>query len=611
MSSFQYKSGTWQDVPSYAHPDYEGSVMVVYPEAAERDGLGNPCGAIGLPHIEIQARLMRGDGWAWWQAFFASSTQLTATLPGITAYDPRTGVWGHYIGTLLRPTVGITQPGGSASNTLCRDVNIVIENCTAITGAPMYYIDAVGGSDSNSGLLITAPFKTLGALPGSLVADTEINLKRGSHWREQLTLTADNVTVQAYGAGAAPLLDCSDVISPAAWSKTGGRTYVYEATVPLDTVANGWVRAWEDDAHLVRATSVANCDATTGSYFPSADAGASITLYIHATDGGNPASNGKVYEYSARQAGIMARTATNLNLNGLATRRNYHNDGSIIVGPFAQVYNCTASEGSKHNVLCERGSYLYNVLADNSYYGGQPSSMFVYNTDTANGEDVTFVNCTAQNDALVADALGFYGHSNSGGNFGTVLFQDCVASNCGLALDGAYTDIFRVDGLITTGCTLALRPSGVDVGLWDIGGIAHVGGGGAPDNNPVIRLETVATVDLHDCTITPAEATNNTIYVAAAGDFTIRDSTFHCTDAVGWPILMQCTAGAAGAVLDFQGNTFIGYKAWLYYLPAAVTVTSDYNTFDSAADNFHLNGTTYNSLAAWQAAGYDANSTSV
>lgn len=126
MANFQYKSGTWQDVPSYAHPDGAGSIQVVYPEAADRDGQGNPCGAVGLPHIEIRSPQMRGDGWGWWQAWFGSATALTAAV-SVTAYDPRTAAWVKYAGTLLRPTAGGVQPGSSAGNTLYQDVTITIE----------------------------------------------------------------------------------------------------------------------------------------------------------------------------------------------------------------------------------------------------------------------------------------------------------------------------------------------------------------------------------------------------------------------------------------------------------------------------------------------------
>jgi hypothetical protein len=384
---------------------------------------------------------------------------------------------------------------------------------------------------------------------------------------------------------------------------------VYQATVALETAPNGWISAWEDDARMTRAADLAACDSTAGSYYPSAESGATITLYVHATGNGNPASNGKTYEYSARWGGLFARSATGLRVDGIKTQRNYQNDGSLVLGPFAEAHDCVAADGSKHNVLCDRGSALYDVVADESYYGGQPSTMFVYNTDVANGEDVLFERCEASNSAMVVDAYGFYGHKNDSGEFGTVTFRDCVVENCGLAFDAAHVGTVVIDGATTSGCKLILRPSGAGVGTWDVGGITHVGGGDPPNNDPLLRFETTDVVDLHDCDIEPAYSTAETVWVSAACTLTIRDSVFACADTTGWPIFMQCSAGADGATLNFQRNRYERYRAWLYYLPADVTVTSDYNTFAAESDNFHLDGTTYNGLAAWQAAGYDAHST--
>lgn len=126
MANFQYKNSTWQDIPDYAHPDDEGSIQVVYPEATDRDGLGAPCAAVGSPHIAIQAQLMTGTGWNWWHAFFASADALTAAV-SITAYNPRTGTWTKYAGTLLRPLASTVQPGTGAASTVYRDVSIIVE----------------------------------------------------------------------------------------------------------------------------------------------------------------------------------------------------------------------------------------------------------------------------------------------------------------------------------------------------------------------------------------------------------------------------------------------------------------------------------------------------
>jgi hypothetical protein len=133
MSDFQYKSGaTWYDVPATAHPDYEiGSITVAYPVAQDIDGLGNPAGAIGQPELLIEGR-MNGTGMAFWTAFFAGATSETATLTGITGYDPRSAAWVKYTGTLWRPQAKV-KPGANAGSTWYEAVQIRVKNLVVTT----------------------------------------------------------------------------------------------------------------------------------------------------------------------------------------------------------------------------------------------------------------------------------------------------------------------------------------------------------------------------------------------------------------------------------------------------------------------------------------------
>lgn len=134
MGNFQYKSGgNWVDVPDYAHPDDEGGSMAVeHPQPDGFNGLGQPCGVVGLPRIVIHAKLLTGAGWAWYQAFFGNTTDLVATVTGLTAYDVRSGTWRKYTGTLLRPT-GTVRPGATLARTLYEDVEIIIDGVTETT----------------------------------------------------------------------------------------------------------------------------------------------------------------------------------------------------------------------------------------------------------------------------------------------------------------------------------------------------------------------------------------------------------------------------------------------------------------------------------------------
>lgn len=128
MGNYQYKSGsTWTDVPDIAHPlDDGGGVNVVWPAAEARDGSGAPCGAIGLPRIEITSPWLPAAGWAWYTTFFATTTDLTVTLTGLTAWDARSGAWVKYTGALHRPQ-------GSYNGRWYENVRIVVDQIATTT----------------------------------------------------------------------------------------------------------------------------------------------------------------------------------------------------------------------------------------------------------------------------------------------------------------------------------------------------------------------------------------------------------------------------------------------------------------------------------------------
>ena len=127
MGNFQYKNGaTWTDIPDAAKPDDAGSIMVVYPEPTARDGNGQPCGAVGQPRIVIKFSKMLDTGMAFWRGLFANATDLSASV-SVTAFDPRSGTWKKYLGTLLRPTAGTVQAGASGGRTWYREGEIMVD----------------------------------------------------------------------------------------------------------------------------------------------------------------------------------------------------------------------------------------------------------------------------------------------------------------------------------------------------------------------------------------------------------------------------------------------------------------------------------------------------
>lgn len=62
-----------------------------------------------------------------------------------------------------------------------------------------FYVDSVGGSNSNDGLTVDTPKLTLAAVQASLTSGKKVALRRGSRFSETLTLGASGITVAAYG----------------------------------------------------------------------------------------------------------------------------------------------------------------------------------------------------------------------------------------------------------------------------------------------------------------------------------------------------------------------------------------------------------------------------
>jgi hypothetical protein len=115
------------------------------------------------------------------------------------------------------------------------------------------------------------------------------------------------------------------------------------------------------------------------------------------------------------------------------------------------------------------------------------------------------------------------------------------------------------------------------------------------------------TITITKSVIKSDTAVSGNINVTAAANLTVTYSEFECLDTVGWGVLLS--TATAGATFDFQHNLIRNYRQFVFNIAAASAITSDYNIFDASNDQFHVNGVTYTTLALWQAAGYDINST--
>lgn len=467
----------------------------------------------------------------------------------------------------------------------------VTESCSP----DFYYVDSVNGDDGGDGSF-SYPWKTIAKLMTAFAAGETAMLAKGSHWDEQLNIPGDNCSVYSYGTGDSPVLDCSEAISAGSWSKTGGRTYVYQADVTIVSHASTtWVSAWENNTRMVRATSIANCDATANSYFPSADNADNITLYVHASDGSNPGVNGKTYEYSKRQQGVYARDVTGFLISGITTRRNLQNDGSLVVGPHSIVIDCSANEGSKHCALLLEGSQVHGLTALDSYYGESYISMIILFSASASGETSTFTDCTAELTTLSPYAIGFSVEAASG-TFGSITYDTCTVTNCSNGWNvGEHPDYFI--NCTTVNCY---------VGIVNYGDIEISGGNYGCINQAIKPGSASLIVTVDGAVLTATAAGWAPVYVEQSGcTITVTDTTINGN----W---YDFYVTQADVTLNMNGNTYNLTNFNYYQLEGADPVlTSDYNDFNSGdAHGFNIGGTTYASVTLYKAGtGQDEHST--
>jgi hypothetical protein len=329
---------------------------------------------------------------------------------------------------------------------------------------PDWFVDSVAGSDSNNGTSLATPFATIAKVNSMVVANPTqkfVALKRGSYWRELLGADADGSPnswpsgskVTDYGAGVIPVLDGANVAVNGSFSLTGGQTKTYQInwanSMPSFT-GKEFFSAWENGTRLIRATSIANCEATAGSCYAPDPTGTSPQLiYIHATNDSNVSTNGKTYEITARLYGIGFPGVSGVTLAsavdgtvGLRARRGGSNNGSVECGLDATIKGVVSQEGRLHNFLFASGTatdcYSWRVEPASNGTG------FVAFANDATGLSAAFVRCYhIGNTAAVSPdgETGFYAHSSGG--VGTqhalVSFTDSYTYYCFAAFDGLAT----------------------------------------------------------------------------------------------------------------------------------------------------------------------------
>ncbi len=498
-----------------------------------------------------------------------------------------------------------------------------------------YYIDSVSGSDANDGLTMATAKQTLAGFDALGVKDNNgirVGFARGSSWREQLQVNGgSNQVWGAYGSGARPLINAFDVPANASFSKTGGRTYVYEISIshPVGSVGIDWINCLEDTIPLVHVADVATCDTTPGSYHVASITTSPTTLYVHASDSSDVTANGKTYEHTRRDWCFRKIAVGSCGFHGLHCRGGFNGEGNLVL-PATVASNLLLDFGGRHHMQIEDGVVRDSIFNDH-YFGRQSGGTLVAFQDDASGKSARFENLTFRND-------------NSGRNMDDNIFCTAMFAHRGGGGDYARLDIIN--------CDVERHTNGVSGDQIDE---VNIIGCRFADNDLVPVNAQAATVSVYDTVIhvpphnEPSRAINLRTGIAAQGGgqtMTVTDATICVADGGGDGNMSAITIGdnsSDGLTLNLTRVKASVDDAWVIKSRLAggdvVTVNASNCTFGGTplknmslaetagegpanwngtnnhwlapAADFELNQTVYADLAAFQAAGHETTGDSV
>ncbi len=437
-----------------------------------------------------------------------------------------------------------------------------------LTPAATYYVNQSTGSDSNNGASTATPFLTVakcvsvlsGAQGCAVFGGTASQLS----YLEQVTLAATGQYLVGYGAFK-PNFDCADVIAAGGFTKTGGFSFIYQASVTTaNETATGFLSIWENGAYLTLAASQAALDSAPGYWIDNNGSlsGTSHTVFIHATGDGNPASNGLVYENNNRAYGVNSNyRATVANVQ---TSRNYNNNGSLEVGAGSLITSIRAYRGTKHNMLVHTGTTVQSSTVDDAYYAGQGTIMLVYNDNTPHQEGLTFRYLTLSMPVYTIGTNGIGGHVNSGGSFGALSYDHITLTNT----QGGLDDI-GADSVSVAACSI----TGVQESLNFYSPAVSVSSTTASATNHAVNMNAAQAITITSSALTGGIANQGAVRSSTGGvNLTITGSTITNTGSGSLGVELTGT----GDTLTMSGNTFVftvgttnayllatGYLSWV------------------------------------------------
>lgn len=469
-----------------------------------------------------------------------------------------------------------------------------------------YFVNQERGSDSSAGSL-AAPFLTLGkcatAISGTANAGCAVygGTTTQSVFPEDFECSAKSQYLVGYGNFQPQLLGLN-TISTGAWSNYSGA--VYQATV---TTANqsgiGFMNVVENGAAMPQtATSLAALvsGGMPGAFISgnSTLSGTGFTVYVYATGGGNPASNGNAYQYAARNEGVGC-LQSGFTLSNVDVEWGLANNGPLdTTGSYLLMTSVTGKNGTKHITVVGTGSTIQSSTFSGAYYAGLGTDLVTYNADCPNGEGVTFKNLNISMPVYGPGFGGIIGHTNTcpSAVFGLVTYSGIRLNDLQGGLDCSAAALCAIGGITATNVQSALT-------FFSPGTVSGSNLNSGTTGNAVVISAPVAVTFSGTNTISGASANQAAIYASGqAATLTIgAGTTITNPNANGFGIV----ANAVGTVLTLSG---VGITAQNGYQSLSTGLTSNNNTFSHTAD-VNVNAAYYTLAQACSTFGQECNST--
>lgn len=481
-----------------------------------------------------------------------------------------------------------------------------------------FYVSSVNGNDNNSGFSIATPKKTLAAVTALLSSGKSLGIEKGSYFREMLAIAYPNVVVSTYGSGSKPVMDATDIISQATIAAAPGYGNLYRCSATPITTGGQSFSFFENGQRLKRTVSPAECAQTEGSFFaPAPSSGTAAVIYFHPIGHTNPASDGKKYEVTVRDAGLTASSsATGITVNGIRTRASLQNDGTMVINATGSyIKNCVFEDGSKHTMFVSDGCTVEDCTA---LKGEGIDSYFVYYYQNGGASlGTTFRRCYAiggyayaEEQSKYATAIGFFCHASSGA-LASVTFEDCYAENLtgGFGGDARTVNIVRCKTHFVAVAASAFASSPQTVVnirqcFFDQRS-SHAYQKAQNDNRPLLQLLTGTNNVEGNVLVVDPSVSGNILY--SSQDNTVINFNHNTVVAqsgtAGFTAMLKNGTG----LVTVHKNIFYGFERVYYSYNDNSSILADGNVYYrlSGGLGFKNGFSFYSSFSNWQASGQD------